>query len=41
MIETGVLNRKIEFDEYVDTRFADRASIKTAWKYEPGTASAE
>ena len=41
MIETGVLNKKIEFEEYTDTRFADKASIQTAWKYEIGTASAE
>jgi NitT/TauT family transport system substrate-binding protein len=40
MIETGVLDRKIEFEEYTDTRFADAASIQTAWKYEPGTARA-
>jgi NitT/TauT family transport system substrate-binding protein len=36
MIETGVLNKRIEFEEYVDLRFADRASIRTAWIYEPG-----
>jgi NitT/TauT family transport system substrate-binding protein len=36
MIETGVLDRRIEFEEYTDIRFADRASIQTAWKYEPG-----
>ena len=41
MMETGVLNRKIEFEEYVDLSFADRASIKTAWKYEPGNAQAQ
>jgi NitT/TauT family transport system substrate-binding protein len=41
MIETGVLDKKIEFEEYTDTRFADKASIQTAWKYEIGTASAE
>lgn len=41
MIETGVLDRKIEFDEYVDTRFADGASSQTAWKYEPGSGRAE
>lgn len=41
MIETGVLTRKIEFEEYVDLRFSDHASIKTAWKYEPGTSTAE
>ena len=40
MIETGVLDRKIEFEEYTDVRFADRASIQTAWRYEPGSESA-
>jgi NitT/TauT family transport system substrate-binding protein len=41
MIETGVLTKKIEFEEYVDLRFADRATIKTAWSYEPGSATAQ
>jgi NitT/TauT family transport system substrate-binding protein len=41
MIETGVLNKKIEFTEYTDTRFADRADIQTAWKYAPGTDRAQ
>ena len=41
MIETGVLNRKIEFEEYTDTRFSDQASNQTAWKYEPGMAAAQ
>jgi NitT/TauT family transport system substrate-binding protein len=41
MMETGVLERKIEFEEYVDTRFADKANIKTAWKFEPGSAQAQ
>ena len=41
MIETGVLDKKIEFEEYVDLRFADKASIKTAWVYEPGSAHAQ
>ena len=41
MIETGVLDRKIEFEEYVDVSFADKASIRTAWKYEPGSESAQ
>jgi NitT/TauT family transport system substrate-binding protein len=40
MIETGVLNKRIDFDEYVDIRFADHASIKTAWNYEPGSSQA-
>ena len=41
MIETGVLHTKIEFEEYVDLRFADHASIKTAWNYEPGSGNAQ
>jgi NitT/TauT family transport system substrate-binding protein len=41
MMETGLLTRKLEFEEYIDTRFADKASILTAWKYQPGTATAE
>ncbi len=40
MIETGVLNKKIEFSEYADTRFSDKASIATPWRYEAGIASA-
>jgi NitT/TauT family transport system substrate-binding protein len=40
MIETGVLDKKIEFEEYVDLRFSDYASIKTAWDYEPGSGEA-
>ena len=40
MVETGVLDRKIAFEEFADTRFADTASIQTAWKYEPGAAVA-
>ena len=39
MIETGVLDRKIAFEEYTDTRFSDRATIQTAWKYAPGTGT--
>jgi NitT/TauT family transport system substrate-binding protein len=41
MIETGVLNKKIDFSEYTDTRFSDNASTQTAWKYDPGLASAK
>jgi NitT/TauT family transport system substrate-binding protein len=41
MMETGVLDRKIEFEEYVDTTFADGAKYKTAWRYEPGSNHAE
>ena len=38
MIETGVLDRSIEFEEYVDTRFAEGAQGQTAWPYEPAIA---
>jgi len=41
MIETGVLDRKIAFEEYVDPRFAEGAATQTAWKYEPGSGKAE
>ena len=40
MIETGVLEKSIEFQEYVDTRFAEGAKTQTAWLYEPGGAGA-
>ena len=41
MIETKVLDKKIEFSDYTDLRFSDKATIQTAWNYEPGTAKAE
>jgi NitT/TauT family transport system substrate-binding protein len=41
MIETGVLNKKLDFSEYTDTRFSDKASIETPWRYEAGTAIAK
>ena len=40
MIETGVLDKRIEFDEYADTRFSDGARSQTAWKYEAGIGTA-
>jgi NitT/TauT family transport system substrate-binding protein len=40
MIETGVLNKKVEFEEYTDTRFSDVASNQAPWRYEAGIASA-
>jgi NitT/TauT family transport system substrate-binding protein len=40
MLETGVLDRNIEFDQYVDTRFAEGAKLRTAWQYEPGDSAA-
>ena len=41
MIETGVLNKRIAFEDYTDTRFAERAGMLTAWKYVPGTGQAQ
>jgi len=41
MIETGVLDKPVEFDSYVDTRFAEGAKEQVAWKYEPGSGKAE
>jgi NitT/TauT family transport system substrate-binding protein len=41
MIETGVLDTKIPFEDYVDTRFAEGAQVKTAWRYEPGSDRAQ
>lgn len=41
MQETGVLDRPIAFQEYVDTRFAEGAGGQTEWKYEPGEDTAQ
>ena len=41
MRETGVLDRDIAFEEYVDVQFAEGAKHQTEWKYEPGDAYAE
>lgn len=41
MVSTGVLDKPIAFEEYVDTRFAEGAVSQTAWKYEPGSATAK
>ena len=41
MVETGVLDKPIDFAQYVDTRFADGAAGATAWKYEAGSNRAE
>ncbi len=38
MIETGVLDRKIGFEEYADSRFSDWADIQMAWNYESASA---
>src|SRR5580692_4281124 len=41
MIETGVLNKKLDFGEYTDTRFSDKSTIETPWRYEAATGSAQ
>ena len=41
MRETGVLDRYIGFEEYVDVRFAEGAMAQTEWRYEPGDMKAE
>jgi NitT/TauT family transport system substrate-binding protein len=41
MIETGVLNKKIAFEDYTDTRFSDGAKSQTAWRYEAGVGAAQ
>jgi NitT/TauT family transport system substrate-binding protein len=41
MIETGVLNKKMEFSDYADTRFSDAASAQSPWRYQAGIASAK
>jgi NitT/TauT family transport system substrate-binding protein len=40
MMETGVLDKKIEFRDYTDTRFSDGAISQIAWKYRVGVATA-
>jgi NitT/TauT family transport system substrate-binding protein len=40
MVETGVLDRKIEFNEYVDVSFAEGTHNLHAWAYEPGGQTA-
>jgi len=41
MIQTGVLNKKLDFSDYVDTRFSDHASIETPWRYEAAAGTAQ
>lgn len=41
MRETGVLDRDIEFEEYIDIRFAEGAMTQTEWRYEPGSTTAQ
>jgi NitT/TauT family transport system substrate-binding protein len=41
MVQTGVLDHTIPFEEFVDTRFAEGAHAMTPWKYEAGDARAQ
>ena len=41
MIETGVLDKQISFEDYTDTRFSDGAKSQTAWRYEAGVGAAQ
>ncbi len=41
MMETGVLDKKIAFDDYADTRFSDGAKSQAAWRYEAGAGRAQ
>jgi NitT/TauT family transport system substrate-binding protein len=40
MVETGVLDKPIAFEQYVDPRFAEGARGMRAWEYEPGSGRA-
>ena len=40
MVETGVLDHDIPFEQYVDTRFAEGARHERAWDYRPGIETA-
>lgn len=37
MMKTGVLDKHIAFEEYIDPRFAEGAKIVTSWKFEATT----
>jgi NitT/TauT family transport system substrate-binding protein len=41
MRETGVLDRDIAFEEYIDPQFAEGAKHQTEWRYEPGEGRSE
>lgn len=41
MLQTGLLERPIAFEEYIDTRFAEGAQHQTEWRYEPGDTKAQ
>lgn len=37
MLEAGLLERRMAFEEYVDTRFAEGAASQRAWTFDPRT----
>jgi NitT/TauT family transport system substrate-binding protein len=41
MQQSGVLDHKMPFEEFVDPRFAEGASEQTSWVFEPGSEHAE
>jgi NitT/TauT family transport system substrate-binding protein len=41
MLEVGILERSMEFDEYVDVRFAEDTVTQTAWKFTAGGGVAQ
>ena len=41
MIQTGVLDKKIDFNDYVDVSFAEGAQHETPWMYLPGGQEAQ
>lgn len=41
MMETGILNKKLDFSDYTDVRFSEGAGVETPWRYEPGMATAQ
>ncbi len=41
MLETHTLDRRMAFEEYTDTRFADGAAAQTAWRWEAGAEKAQ
>lgn len=40
MVRTGVLEKPIAFDQFVDTTFSEGAHGQTAWRYEAGSSTA-
>lgn len=41
MLKTGLIERAIEFEDYVDPRFARGEGGQTAWRFEAGSRTAE